>query len=509
MIRRYTASADTTIVNAYQRNLSTRGTGSNTGRADVLETFSIYGRQAQSSSNTAASQELSRILIQFPVSEISSDRDAGTVPASGSVDFFLRLYNAPHSRTTPISYKLVVYPISRAWQEGVGLDLEGYEDLTKGSSGANWMSASDSAAWTSVGGDYTTDDASIIYEQEFESGLEDMELNISKLVEEWISGDTTNYGVGVFLSSSYEAYYSSSTGQNTGSIIHNPSGAEESYYTKRFFARGTQYFFKKPVIEARWNDVTRDDRGEFYFSSSLAPADDNLNTLYIYNFIRGQLVNIPSVGTGKLLVSLYSGSADNTGPSGSKLVLYDGNFNVTGGYVSTGIYSCSIGVTGSGADITTLYDVWHSGNVEFSTGSITTQTFDANASSKQPRYVMNITNLANAYRADQTSRINLYIRNKNWDPTVYNVAVSTPETINIHSASYRVVRTLDNLEVVPYGTGSEFHTGLSYDVSGNYFDFDMSLLEPGYEYMFKFAFYDSRMNSWEEQLQEFRFRVEE
>ena len=190
-------------------------------------------------------------------------------------------------------------------------------------------------------------------------------------------------------------------------------------------------------------------------------------------------------------------------------MLYDGNFNVTGGYVSTGIYSCSIGVTGSGADITTLYDVWHSGNVEFSTGSIATQTFDANASSKQPRYVMNITNLANAYRADQTSRINLYIRNKNWDPTVYNVAVSTPETINIHSASYRVVRTLDNLEVVPYGTGSEFHTGLSYDVSGNYFDFDMSLLEPGYEYMFKFAFYDSRMDSWEEQLQEFRFRVEE
>jgi len=46
-------------------------------------------------------------------------------------------------------------------------------------------------------------------------------------------------------------------------------------------------------------------------------------------------------------------------------------------------------------------------------------------------------------------------------------------------------------------------------LSGNYFDFDMTLLEPGYEYMFKFAFYDNRMNSWEEQAQEFRFRVEE
>ena len=54
---RYTASADNTIVSAYQLNLSTRGTGANAGAADVLETFSIYGRI------TTSSQELSRILL--------------------------------------------------------------------------------------------------------------------------------------------------------------------------------------------------------------------------------------------------------------------------------------------------------------------------------------------------------------------------------------------------------------------------------------------------------------
>ena len=104
--------------------------------------------------------------------------------------------------------------------------------------------------------------------------------------------------------------------------------------------------------------------------------------------------------------------------------------------------------------------------------------------------------------------MNLYVRHKNWNPTIYTKATANPETTNIHSASYRVVRTLDNLEAIPYGTGSDFHTGLSYDVSGNYFDFDMNLLEPGYEYMFKFSFYDSRMNTWKEQRDEFRFRVE-
>ena len=39
-IKKYTADADNTIVNAYQTNLTTRGTGSNAGVSDVMETFS-------------------------------------------------------------------------------------------------------------------------------------------------------------------------------------------------------------------------------------------------------------------------------------------------------------------------------------------------------------------------------------------------------------------------------------------------------------------------------------
>ena len=67
----------------------------------------------------------------------------------------------------------------------------------------------------------------------------------------------------------------------SGSVLARPDGATVSYYTKRFFARGTQFFFKKPVLEARWNDVTKDERGEFFYSSSLAPAGMNLNTIYL------------------------------------------------------------------------------------------------------------------------------------------------------------------------------------------------------------------------------------
>ena len=141
MIKKYKAEADTTIVNAYQSNLSTRGTGANAGEADVLETFSIYGRQTENTSTTQGSQELSRILIKFPTTGIATDRTNSVIPASGSVSFYLRMFNAQHSKTVPIDYTLSILAVAQAWQEGIGLDLENYSDITKGNTGANWMSA--------------------------------------------------------------------------------------------------------------------------------------------------------------------------------------------------------------------------------------------------------------------------------------------------------------------------------------------------------------------------------
>ena len=135
-IRRYIASADTTITNAFRANLSTRGTGSNMGFSDVSEVFSIYG-QADSTST-----ESMRVLTQFPISTISNDRTDGKIPASGSVDFFLRLYNARHGQTLPKNFKLIVSALTRSWEEGTGLDMEDYTDLTYDDTGANWIMAS-------------------------------------------------------------------------------------------------------------------------------------------------------------------------------------------------------------------------------------------------------------------------------------------------------------------------------------------------------------------------------
>ena len=160
-----------------------------------------------------------------------------------------------------------------------------------------------------------------------------------------------------------------------------------------------------------------------------------------------------------MLVSLYSGSSDNTRPSGSKLALYDGNVNITGGYVSTGIYSCSIGIASS--SITTLYDVWHLGAKQYFTGSIRPKVFDTGNVNSNPSYVLAMRNLQKSYRTSDKVRLRLYTRQKNWQPNIYTVAKNEPEVLPIMSASYRVLRLIDGYQAVAYGTSSKNHTGLS------------------------------------------------
>ena len=98
-IKRYFADADNTITNAFQENLTTRGTGSNMGQADILETFSIYAQES------ATSTELSRIILKFPINEIKADKNAEIIPASG-VSYYLKMFNARHPHTLPKNYKL-------------------------------------------------------------------------------------------------------------------------------------------------------------------------------------------------------------------------------------------------------------------------------------------------------------------------------------------------------------------------------------------------------------------
>jgi len=530
-IKRYIANSDTTITNAFEANLKTRGTGSNMGASDILEVFSIYG-QVVSGSNSTKTSELSRILINFPISDISTDRANGDIPASGSVNFLLKMFNAEHSSTVPESYTLSASAVTKDWEEGFGLDMEGYTDITKEGTGVTWMHASSGGtSWTRPGGDYDATFTSS-FEQTFSKGREDLEMNVTTLVEQWLSssandksavnlGDKSSarYGFGIFLTSSQEGKY---TGTEEKGVLANPTGSTRSYYTKRFYGRGTEHFFKRPAIEARWDDSKKDHRGNFYLSSSLAPASDNLMKLYLYNFVRGQLANIPGLGgpnsgnnvaNTKLLVSIYSGSSANTAPSGVKL-----NFSVGGGtstaahnfttasWFATGSYSASFAFTGSTA-LTRVFDVWHSASTEYFTGSaISINTLKAHNNNPNPRYAVSMPSLRSAYSDLGNTRFRVHTRKKDWSPTIYTKASNVVEIDFVEDAYYKIYRVKDDSPVINYGTGSLNHTRLSYDASGSYFDLDTSMLEKGYMYGVKYVFYEN--GKYVEQSDTFKFRVE-
>lgn len=467
-LKRYRASQDTTITNAFRSNLLTRGTGSNMGASDILEVFSI-ANQASSASN-----EISRVLVQWDLSEVQQDRNSGAVPSSGSARWIIRLFNAEHGQTLPSGYNLLLQPISRSWEEGFGLDMEEYSDLTRDAIGANWINASSGAAWSSSGGDFLN---SYIFSQYFDDGIEDLEVDVTDMVEAWLAGSLQNYGVGIFLSGSAE------------------SGSAQSFYTKKFFSRTSEFFFKQPLLEARFDSTRKDNRGNFIASSSLLSANENLNTIYLYNAFRGQPRNIPSVGAGEIYVNFY------TDPVTGTLI---NDVPITGGYVATGIYSASVALATTAS---TIYDRWFYGQDVFYTGTIKVNTQVAgDAAVQSHKYLSNITNLKSSYSPEETARFRIFTRQKNWNPIIYRQASQNVQGNIVEDAYFKILRITDGVDQIEYGTGSLNHTRLSYDVSGNYFDLDMSMLEPGYAYGIKLIFnIDGR---FEEQPNIFKFRVE-
>jgi hypothetical protein len=195
------------------------------------------------------------------------------------------------------------------------------------------------------------------------------------------------------------------------------------------------------------------------------------------------------------------GDGDNVRPAAPTVV--------TGGYVSTGIYSASFALTAALTPVQTLYDVWWSGATQYHTGTIKPKLVSPSAIAPNTRHVSSITNLRNIYRANETSRFRVYTRQKDWSPTIYTKAVAQAETNIVESGSYEIYRVVDDLKIIPYGTGSDLHTQMSFDLSGSYFDLDMSMLETGYMYGVRLSYYNQDVGSWVEQPETFKFRVED
>jgi len=121
-------------------------------------------------------------------------------------------------------------------------------------------------------------------------------------------------------------------------------------------------------------------------------------------------------------------------------------------------------------------------------------------------YVINITNLKSSYSQEEQARFNIFIRERDWQPTIYTVAYNNIENTSIPNLYYKIFRFNDNYTVVDYSTGSIAYSKTSYDSNGNYFELDMNILEKDYGYGIKLALWDGIQLS--EFKETFKFRVD-
>jgi hypothetical protein len=217
----------------------------------------------------------------------------------------------------------------------------------------------------------------------------------------------------------------------------------------------------------------------------------------LYNSIGGRLRDIPGITT--MGVRVYSAASEgdqiNTSP-------------ITAGRVSTGIYSASFALDTTASIV---YDRWFDPGFAtcYHTGTIEIKNHQASGYNAYPNYVTTLTNLRPIYYTHETNRFRFYVREKDWSPTIYTVATAKNDTLIIESGSYQIHRITDDLIAIPYNTGSDRGTEMSFDISGNYFDLKIDLLEPGYSYGIKVAYYQETVGSYVEQPYMWKFRVEE
>ena len=259
MIKRYIAEKDTTIADSKVGRASGDTTLANTGASDSLEVFTVYGR------NGTTDREKARILLRFPSEDIKADYDAGLIPDGAT--YVLRLFHVNTVFNTPKNFTLEAYSISESWDEGSGINLDTYGDA----GAANWNEASEGTSWTTAGALQGSDD--LLGSEEFTTGLEDLEIDITSEVETWLVDANVHSGILIKFNDFAE------------------DTSEDTFYTKRFSARSSEFYLNRPIIEVRYDDSISDDRSRFETASPILPASDseNTNTLYFFSYFKGAL----------------------------------------------------------------------------------------------------------------------------------------------------------------------------------------------------------------------------
>ena len=173
-----------------------------------------------------------RALVNFAgdsFNTFSSSIVDGTIPETAK--YYFRMYEAQGNSDLSTEYKLAVLPISESWTEGVGK----FSDNPKTTSGCSFKNRKFPAggaevAWDTPGGSVLNVSQS---EQSFSNQSPDIEVEVTDMVNMWLQGQYSNYGMLVRFSGSQE------TNSTTTGIL-------------KFFSKNSSTIYA-PRLEARWD----------------------------------------------------------------------------------------------------------------------------------------------------------------------------------------------------------------------------------------------------------------
>lgn len=403
---------DATIYNVKLNNYIV--SSSNSGQSEILELLHLTA--------SLTNKGDSRVLLYFDLTDLSQSINLGLIPSS-SVDFRLKMKNAPHADEVPSSYDLVVFPLSRSWDEGRGLsDYDmGLKDRNQF---VNWANATSIQSWTVPGGDMITN---LSATQHFDFGTEDLEINISNLVYAWLTGGVPNYGMALKYIDTYES----------GTI---------DYAFKRFFSRHVKVPERKPYIASRWDRTVQDDRANINFGLS--------GSLYYYRFLNGTYDN---------LNPLYCNIVNSSGSiiqtlTASQVNGLNGIHQVSGVFIpfNTGSITCN--------------DIWYNGATQYFTGNISVQYMTGAKNFSFGDITAEISNLKSYYSKGEKVDLRVFIREKDYKPAVLSFAATNPKPFFIKQCFYEISNQKTNEVIIPFSTGTVAFSKLSYDENGNYFE---------------------------------------
>lgn len=427
----------------------------NSGQNAVTDLW--YGG-GQTNSSLPRRNSYSRFLMQFDLTGLQAKFNSKEIMSGNVQNYVLKMKNSiPRDillereyefdrldKIVSASYDLIVFPINKAWDEGRGYDLFEQNFLVKQKGNllitgySNWLSATTLTSWDEPGV-FTnpTASTSLWTTQHFDIGDENLSMDITSIVNDWLTGGSSNYGVAVAYSRDFELISS-----DTRSIAS-------------FFTEDTNTAFK-PYLEVNYNQIINDDRKQV--------SNNRTTRLFLYTFSGNTSANYFSAGT--VDIKTASGTDVYTG--------------LTPTQIEKGVYYVDV-LMSSATPGQQYRDVWN--DVSFVPG-VDNQTFTQKFQI-QKNYYNNSPKLnayaLSTYGLDNGSIVGLEEHVKVFCDLRVNYSTKSPTTAYI--LKYRVV--MNNQEtVIPW---TQVNRTVRNDCIENYFEFDTSWLlhNQTYEIQFK------------------------